>query len=81
MMRGDCCNPEWSSVLETIDIETAPRPDAAIIWLHGLGTQQDFKKAHLDRYIALLDFPNWRTLQPQHLFQTVDNFLQRKLDI
>lgn len=44
-------------------------------------SQQDFKKAHLDRYIALLDFPNWRTLQPQHLFQTVDNFLQRKLDI
>jgi phospholipase/carboxylesterase len=23
--------------LETIDIETAPHPDAAIIWLHGLG--------------------------------------------
>jgi phospholipase/carboxylesterase len=23
--------------LETIDLETAPRPDAAVIWLHGLG--------------------------------------------
>ena len=31
-------------MLETIDIETAPRPDAAIIWLHGLGADaHDFE--------------------------------------
>jgi len=31
-------------VLETIDIETAPKPDAAIIWLHGLGADaHDFE--------------------------------------
>lgn len=30
--------------LETIEIETAPRPDAAIIWLHGLGADgHDFE--------------------------------------
>ena len=27
----------WAMPLETIELETAPRPDAAIIWLHGLG--------------------------------------------
>jgi phospholipase/carboxylesterase len=30
--------------LETVEIETAPRPDAAVIWLHGLGADaQDFE--------------------------------------
>ena len=30
--------------LETIEIETAPRPDAAVIWLHGLGADgHDFE--------------------------------------
>lgn len=42
-------------------------------------SQQDFKKSHLDRYAALMEFTNWRTLQPQHLFQTVDNYLQRRI--
>jgi hypothetical protein len=43
-------------------------------------SQYDFKKAKLNRYIALIDFPNWRTLQPQHLFQSIDNHLQKRLD-
>jgi len=31
-------------LLETIDIETAPAPDAAVIWLHGLGADaHDFE--------------------------------------
>lgn len=31
-------------MLQTIDIETGPRPDAAIIWLHGLGADaHDFE--------------------------------------
>jgi phospholipase/carboxylesterase len=30
--------------LETVEVETAPRPDAAIIWLHGLGADgHDFE--------------------------------------
>src|SRR5438270_7255561 len=28
-------------LLETIDIETSPAPDAAIIWLHGLGADDN----------------------------------------
>ena len=31
-------------VLETIEVETGPRPDAAVIWLHGLGADgRDFE--------------------------------------
>ena len=26
-----------SEFLQTIEIETAPQPEAAVIWLHGLG--------------------------------------------
>lgn len=40
-------------------------------------TQYDFKKSHIDRYIHHFDFPNWRTYQPQHLFQLVDNGMLR----
>jgi phospholipase/carboxylesterase len=33
-----------SSVLETLEIETGPRPTAAVIWLHGLGADgHDFE--------------------------------------
>src|SRR3984885_9257287 len=33
-----------SRMLETIDIETAPQPNAAVIWLHGLGADgHDFE--------------------------------------
>ena len=32
------------NMLETIEVETAPKPDAAIIWLHGLGADgHDFE--------------------------------------
>ena len=32
------------SMLETIEVETAPQPNAAIIWLHGLGADgHDFE--------------------------------------
>ncbi len=31
-------------LLETIEVETAPKPDAAVIWLHGLGADgHDFE--------------------------------------
>ena len=31
-------------LLETIEVETAPQPDAAVIWLHGLGADgHDFE--------------------------------------
>ena len=37
-------NPPMTQPLETIEIETGPRPDAAVIWLHGLGADgHDFE--------------------------------------
>ena len=43
-------------------------------------SQYDFRKAHLTNYIELIDFPQWRTVQPQHLFAAVDNKMLRRLD-
>jgi hypothetical protein len=42
-------------------------------------TQYDFKKAHLDRYIELLELDNWRTYKPFHLFKKIDNELKARL--
>src|ERR1700761_7651435 len=34
----------YAAMLPTVEIETAPNPDAAIIWLHGLGADgHDFE--------------------------------------
>lgn len=44
-------------------------------------TQYDFKRARINRYLELLDYPNWRTLQPQHLFQVIDNHIIRRLEL
>lgn len=43
-------------------------------------TQYDFRRTHIDRYIKLIDIPNWRTLQPNHFYQIVDNQMIRELD-
>jgi len=40
-------------------------------------TQYDFHRSHIDRYIALLDSPNWRTFQPYDFFQSIDNKMLR----
>lgn len=42
-----------------------------------LQTQYDFQRAHIDWYIKLLEVPAWRTFQPQHFFQVVDNKMLR----
>ncbi len=50
-MAAMISNPHWRQIpstlakmLETIDVETAPNPNAAIIWLHGLGADgHDFE--------------------------------------
>jgi hypothetical protein len=42
-------------------------------------SQYDFKKARLTNYVELMNLPQWRTLQPQHLFQLVDNYFLRRL--
>lgn len=36
-------------------------------------TQYDFKQIHLDRYVTLMEVPNWRTYQPLDFFNMVDN--------
>lgn len=43
-------------------------------------SRYDFHRAHVDRYIELLDFPVWRTVQPQHLFAAIDNSMIRRLN-
>ena len=40
-------------------------------------TAYDFEKSHIDRYIKLFEFPNWRTYQPIDFFQMVDNKMLR----
>lgn len=42
-------------------------------------SQHDFKKARLTNYVALLDFPQWRTMKPELVFQQVDNWIVRQL--
>ncbi|MGC4056902.1 MAG: hypothetical protein QM743_02115 [Chitinophagaceae bacterium] len=36
-------------------------------------TQYDFTRMHLDRYVHLMDIPNWRTFQPLDFFNMIDN--------
>lgn len=40
-------------------------------------TQYDFHKSHIDRYVPMLEIDNWRTFQPNHFFQLVDNAMLR----
>jgi hypothetical protein len=42
-------------------------------------TQYDFVRAHLNNYIELINFPPWRTMKPDVLFNQVDNILLRRL--
>lgn len=42
-------------------------------------SQYDFKKARLTNYVGLLDFPQWRTVKPELVFQQVDNWMMRQL--
>ena len=42
-------------------------------------SQYDFKKARLTNYVALTDFPQWRTLKPELVFQQLDNWMIRQL--
>ena len=42
-------------------------------------TQYDFRKAHLDRYIELIELDNWRTYKPFHLFKKIDSEQKTRL--
>jgi hypothetical protein len=43
-------------------------------------SQHDFRQARLTRYLEFAEYPAWRTLQPQHLFATLDNLMLRRLN-
>ncbi len=43
-------------------------------------SQYDFKKARLTNYIWLMEFPQWRTLKPEIVFQQVDNWVMKLLE-
>jgi len=42
-------------------------------------SQHDFKNAHLNRYIELMELDNWRTFKPFHLFKKIDTELSARL--
>jgi hypothetical protein len=42
-------------------------------------TQYDFIRSHIDRYVNLIDSPNWRTFQPHDFFQAIDNQVMRRM--
>ncbi len=44
-------------------------------------TQYDFKKAHLNRYLELMEIDNWRTYKPFHLFRKIDTELSTRLGL
>lgn len=43
-------------------------------------TRQEFENARLDHYIHFLDNDKWRTYQPQHLYNMIDNIMMRRLE-
>jgi hypothetical protein len=42
-------------------------------------SQYDFRKAHLDRYVELIELDNWRTYKPFHLFKKIDEEQKARL--
>lgn len=44
-----------------------------------LQSQYDFKRSRLNNYIQLLDFPQWRTLKPDLVFQQIDNWMGKQI--
>jgi hypothetical protein len=43
-------------------------------------TQYDFRRAKLDRYIGLIEQPDWRIFKSFHLFKLVSALIPRRLD-
>lgn len=46
-----------------------------------LQSRHDFLKARLTNYISLLELPQWRTLKPEMIFQTIDIEMSRRLGV
>ncbi|RAJ87790.1 hypothetical protein CLV59_101551 [Chitinophaga dinghuensis] len=43
-------------------------------------TRQEFEKARLYNYVHFLEDEKWRTYQPMHLFNMIDNVMLRRLE-
>ena len=43
-------------------------------------SQYDFIRARLHHYVGLMDFPQWRTLKPELVFNQVDNGVMKQLN-
>ncbi|MBV7532807.1 hypothetical protein SAMN05444266_106522 [Chitinophaga jiangningensis] len=43
-------------------------------------TRQEFEKARLYNYVHLLEDEKWRTYQPVHLFNMIDNVMLKRLE-
>ena len=43
-------------------------------------SRYDFTRAGIDRYVQLIDLPDWRPFTPGNLFTKVDNLLLRRLN-
>jgi len=69
----DCYYEEW---MEDIEEEGG--------WVSIIGlpeqSRYDFTRAHIDRYVQLIDLPDWRPFTPGNLFTKVDNLLLRRLN-
>jgi hypothetical protein len=42
-------------------------------------SQYDFVQARLNNYVALMDFPQWRTLKPEIVFEQIDDLMIKRL--
>ena len=69
----DCYYEEWME-----DIEE----EGGWVAIIGLPDQSryDFTRASIDRYVQLIDLPDWRPFTPGNLFTKVDNILLRRLN-
>jgi len=42
-------------------------------------SKYDFVNTRINRYVELIEFPEWRTYTPNNLFSKVDNYFMKKL--
>ena len=68
----DSCYEEWHESLED-------EGGWVVIVEMPIQSQYDFKRARLTNYVALMDFPQWRTLKPELVFNQVDDWINRQL--
>jgi hypothetical protein len=43
-------------------------------------TQYDFRKKKLNYFIELMEIPNWRVFKPEHLFQKINDEINKRLE-